>query len=82
MPFIRTIMPLKDWRLFVEMGTGSVLVVEMSRKLETARYADLRDSALFNSVRTDGNVISWGNGRVTITVRELMDAVFVDFDGG
>ena len=77
MPFIKTITPLKDWRLFVEMETGSVIVADMSRKLDTARYGDLRDPALFQSVTTDGDVISWGKGRVTITVRELMDVVFV-----
>ncbi len=75
MAFIRSIVPLNDWRLFVEMETGSVLIVDVSRKLETARYGDLRDAALFRSVRTDGDVISWGDGKVTITVRELIDAL-------
>jgi len=82
MPFIKSIVPLNDWRLFVEMETGSVIVVDMSRKLDTARYGDLRNMALFRSVTTDGEVISWGNGRITITVRELMEAVFVDLDHG
>jgi hypothetical protein len=75
MAFIRSIVPLNDWRLFVEMETGSVLIVDVSRKLDTARYGDLRDAALFRSVTTDGDVISWGDGKVTITVRELVDAV-------
>ena len=75
MAFIRSIVPLNDWRLFVEMETDSVLIVDVSRKLDTARYGDLRDAALFRSVTTDGDVISWGDGKVTITVRELVDAV-------
>ena len=82
MSFIKSIVPLNDWRLFVEMETGSVIVVDMSRKLDTARYGDLRNVALFRSVTTDGDVISWGNGRITITVRELMEAVFVDLHHG
>ncbi len=76
--FIRSIVPLNDWRLFVEMETGSVIVVDVSRKLNTARYGDLRDVALFRAVATDGDVISWGDGRVIVTVRELMDVVFCD----
>ncbi len=82
MPFIKSILPLNDWRLFVEMETGSVIVVDMSRKLDTARYGDLRNVALFRSVTTDGDVISWGNGRIIITVRELMETVFVDLHHG
>jgi hypothetical protein len=82
MSFIKTIMPLNDWRLFVEMETGSVMVVDMSRKLDTARYGDLRDETLFRSVTTDGDAISWGHGRITITVRELMETVFVDLHHG
>ena len=82
MSFIKTIMPLNDWRLFVEMETGSVMVVDMSRKLDTARYGDLRDETLFRSVTTDGNAVSWGHGRITITVRELMETVFVDLHHG
>ncbi len=78
MTFIKSIIPLNDWRLFVEMETGSVIVMDMSHKLDTARYADLRDPELFRSVGTDGDVVSWGAGRVTITARELMDAVFLD----
>ena len=76
--FIRSVVPLNDWRLFVEMETGSVIVVDVSRKLNTARYGDLRDVALFRSVATDGDVLSWGDGRVIVTVRELMDVVFCD----
>ncbi len=82
MPFIKSILPLNDWRLFVEMETGSIIVVDMSRKLDTARYGDLRNVALFRSVTTDGDVISWGNGRIIITVRELMETVFVDLHHG
>jgi hypothetical protein len=78
MAFITSVVPLNDWRLFVEMETGSVIVVDMSRKLDTARYSDLRNPELFRSVTTDGDVVSWGSGRVTVTARELMDVVFID----
>ncbi len=78
MPFIKSIAPLSGWRLFVEMEGGSVVLVDMSPKLGTARYADLRNAELFRTVATDGDFVSWGDGRVTVTARELMDAVFMD----
>lgn len=78
MAFIRSVMPLNDWRLFVEMETGSVMVVDLSRKLDTARFGDLRNLDLFRSVSTDGDIVLWRDGRVRLTARELMDVVFVD----
>ncbi len=78
MAFIKSVTALNDWRLFVEMETGSVMVVDLSHKLETARFGDLRDLDLFRSVATDGETVSWGNGRIKLTARELMDVVFVD----
>lgn len=78
MGFIKSVTALNDWRLFVEMETGSVMVVDLSHKLETARFCDLRDLDLFRSVTTDRETISWKDGRVRLTARELMDVVFVD----
>ncbi|MCF4151723.1 DUF2442 domain-containing protein [Dethiosulfovibrio sp. F2B] len=76
--FIKSVMPLNDWRLFVEMETGSLMVVDLSHKLDTARFGDLRDFEFFRSVSTDGDIVLWGGGRVRLTARELMDVVFVD----
>ena len=76
--YIRSVMPLSDWRLLVEMETDSVIVVDLRRKLATARYGDLKDPRLFRSVITDGEGVSWGGGRVAVTARELMDVVCVD----
>lgn len=78
MAFIRSVMPLNDWRLFVEMETGSVMVVDLSHKLDTARFGDLRNLDLFRSVSTDGEIVLWREGRVRLTARELMDVVFVE----
>ncbi len=78
MAFIRSVMPLNDWRLFVEMETGSVMVVDLSHKLDTARFGDLRNLDLFRSVSTDGEIVLWRDGRVRLTARELMDVVFVE----
>lgn len=78
MAFIKSVTALNDWRLFVEMETGSFIVVDLSHKLDTARFGDLRDGYLFRTVITDGEAVSWGNGKIKLTARELMDVVFVD----
>ena len=78
MSFIKSVTPLNDWRLFMEMETGSVIVADLSRKLNTARFGQLLDAVLFRSAVTDGDVVSWGGGVLTVTARELMDAVFVN----
>ncbi|WP_156775089.1 DUF2442 domain-containing protein [Dethiosulfovibrio peptidovorans] len=78
MGFIKSVTALNDWRLFVEMETGSVMVVDLSHKLDTARFGDLRDLKLFRSVSTDGDIVLWGDGRVRLMARELMDVVFVE----
>lgn len=80
MPFIKSVMPLNDWRLFVEMATGSVIVADFSHKLETARFGDLKDMDIFRSAVTDGDVVSWNDGRLILTARELMNIVFVDIE--
>ncbi len=47
MSFIRAVVPLKDYRLFLEMESGSTVTVDLSVKLDTLRYGELTDRALF-----------------------------------
>ncbi len=77
MSYIKTVAPMKDFRLFMEMESGSVVIVDLSVKLETVKYADLADERLFRSARTDGDCVVWGGGRVRVTARELMDVVLI-----
>lgn len=75
--YIRAVMPLKDHRLFMEMESGSTVTVDLSQKLRTVKYAPLGDEALFADVATDGDYVVWGNGRVRVSVKELMDVVLL-----
>jgi hypothetical protein len=75
--YIRSVMPLKDYRLFMEMESGSTVTVDLSGKLLTVKYGLLKDEALFFDVTTDGDYVSWGNGRVRVSVKELMDVVLL-----
>jgi len=75
MHYIKAVLPMKGHRLFMEMESGSCVIVDLSVKLRTMKYKELDDEALFGAVETDGDFISWGNGRVRVTVHEVMEVV-------
>ncbi|HPW40203.1 MAG TPA: DUF2442 domain-containing protein [Bacillota bacterium] len=77
MSYIRTVLPMKDYRLFMEMEGGSTVIVDLSGKLQTAKYAELADEAFFRTAVTDGDYVLWGGGRVRLTVGELMDVILL-----
>lgn len=75
--YIRAVMPLKNYRLFMEMESGSTVTVDLSVKLGTIKYGLLENKALFNDVRTNGDYVIWGNGRVRVSAKELMEVVLL-----
>jgi hypothetical protein len=77
MSYIRSVVPMKDYRLFMEMESGSSVIVDLSAKLDTIKYGELEDEQLFKKVRTDGNYVIWGHNQVKVTARELLDVVLV-----
>lgn len=77
MSYIKTVVPMKDYRLFMEMESGSNVTVDLSCKLKTIKYAELADMDFFKTAKTDGNYIIWGSGRLRLTVNELMEVVLM-----
>lgn len=73
MSFIKTVLPMKDYRLFMEMERGSRVTVDLSCKLRTMKHAEPADEAFFKAVKTDGNYVIWGRGLIRLTVNELME---------
>jgi len=69
---IRAIQPLPGKRLFVEFFNGSTATLDYTSRLHTTKYADLADEAIFNSAKTNGDCVLWGN-YVQITARELIE---------
>ena len=68
---------MKDYRLFMEMESGSSVIVDLSVKLDTMRYMELGEESLFQTARTDGDYVIWGDGQIKRTARELMDVVLI-----
>lgn len=77
MDYIKTVLPMKDYRLFMEMESGSIVIADLSNKLHTMKYAELADVAFFKTATTDGDYVIWGGGRLRLTVKELMEVVLL-----
>lgn len=77
MNYIRSVLPMKDYRLFMEMESGSSVTVDFSGKLKTIKYAQLADESFFKTARTDGDYVVWGGGRLCLTVNELIEVVLM-----
>jgi hypothetical protein len=75
--YIKTVLPMKDYRLFMEMESGSTVTVDLSCKLHTMKYAELADEVFFKTATTDGDYVIWGGGRLRLTVNELMEVVLL-----
>ena len=73
----QSVRPLPGYRLHIEMESGSLVIVDLSQKLGTAKYAELADETLFQTATTDGDYVIWGDGRVRLTVYELMEVVLM-----
>lgn len=77
MSYIKTVLPMKDYRLLMEMEGGSTVIADLSGKLHTMKYIELAEVAFFNTDTTDGDYVIWGGGRLCLTVKELMEVVLL-----
>lgn len=77
MNYMKTVLPIKDYRLFVEMESGSMVIADFSNKLHTLKYAELVEQTFFKTATTDGDYVIWGGGRLRLTVNELLEVVLL-----
>ena len=73
MNYVKCVVPLEGRRLFLELGSTSNLVVDLSIKLDTMKYMELQSEELFFDVKLEDDYVVWGDGRVKVTVQELID---------
>lgn len=77
---IRDVEPKYAYRLLVELDTGRVFLINMTGKIETMRFNDLKDEFLFMGATTDGESIIWDNGRITLSLSEIFEMTRVKKD--
>lgn len=81
MGYFKSVHAQPDYQLEVIMETGTTIQFDFRSRLDTARFGRLKDEALFQSVRTDGNYLIFekaGRVPVKITTSEFMDLVLID----
>ncbi|MBQ3545734.1 MAG: DUF2442 domain-containing protein [Lachnospiraceae bacterium] len=61
----------RGYRLLVELDSGRVIYLNMTDKIETVRFHDLKNEAIFEQVETDGYALYWDFGRITMSLSEI-----------
>ena len=59
---ITKVIPLDGKRLKILLNTGSEIMLNMTNRLETARFASLQNEEVFQSVTTDGYELHFSKG--------------------
>jgi len=77
MGYIKSVQPMKNHKLYMEMEGGSTVTVDLTSKLHTMKYLELSNEDFFNTASTDGDYVIWGEGRLRLTVNELMEIVLL-----
>ncbi len=79
--YFKSVKVLPEYKLEVEMVTGSNILFDFCSRLNTVRFGKLRDEEMFTNAHTDGlHLIFSKKGKVPvkITAKEFMDLVLVD----
>lgn len=70
--------PKSNYRLLVELDTGMVIYINMTDKIETCRFLDLKEEEIFRDVSTDGSAVYWKRGLASMTLHEIYQLNAVD----
>lgn len=69
--YIKKVLPLDDYRLEIQLESGSSVRLNLKEKLQTMRFRLLLDNAFFNRVTTDGVCILWED-KIEISLSETL----------
>jgi hypothetical protein len=72
--FFKSVKPLADYKLEIEMETGSRIMLDMARRVQALPLGNLRDKELFRTAHTDGVSLLFGP-------RERLSAPYARKDG-
>ncbi|MBQ3583230.1 MAG: DUF2442 domain-containing protein [Lachnospiraceae bacterium] len=70
---IRDVEPRYGYRLLIELDSGNIIYLNLSEKVETVRFYDLKDEEFFKQVETDGYALYWDYGRISISLSEIYE---------
>lgn len=61
-PGVKSARPLADYRLFLVFDNGESRVFDVNPWLSKGAFRELRDEALFRTVRVSFDTVEWANG--------------------
>ena len=70
---VKSVQPLKEYKLFVRFSTGEEKYVDISSLLDEPVFSVLKDVSLFNSVYIDYGTVVWNNGNIDIAPEYLYE---------
>jgi hypothetical protein len=83
--YFRSVKPLPEHKLEVDLETGSRIVFDFTSRLGTIRFGMLKHDEVFNTAATDGDAILFYKdgvaNNIKISASEFMDMVLVDRAG-
>lgn len=63
-----------DYTLTVRFDNSHSVTIDMKKKLNTARFSELRNEQVFNAAKTDGKSIHWPGG-ISIAISEIVEII-------
>lgn len=71
---IRSLSLDDNYRIFVGIDDNRYIVINMKRKLHTARFSELRDLQVFLAGSSNGKSIQWPGG-ISLEISEILELV-------
>ena len=62
----------ENYMITVCFDSGHSVTLDMKKKLQTVRFSDLRNEAVFGAAKTDGKAIYWPGG-ISVSVSEVIE---------
>ncbi len=59
---VKTVRPLKDYRLLITFDNGEERVFDVRPYLDKGVFSELRETGRFNAVRVSFDTVEWPNG--------------------
>ena len=77
---LKSVTPLKNYRLQLTFINGSTAVVNMEKQVRTLRFARIAPAEVFATARVEGDRVVWAEGTATFGVYcgELLDTMMMD----
>jgi hypothetical protein len=59
---VKAVEPLPEFRLLITFEDGQKMILNMEPYLDKGVFRELRETALFNTVRVNFDTVEWTNG--------------------